>query len=334
MSGSRPLAGSEASASPAIARAAARNSGSGIVEALATIVPARGPGTSARCWPGRSGRSCRCRLTGPNGLPVATRAAPSVHSIRFWGVCSASGVGIRHRQHDRARAVRVHRADDALVEGAGDARGADEHRRMQVVDYLGQAERPVGGFASRRPPRGPSRRAADSRRVPSRSLVSSPGRSSSQIRSAASCALSPSALIAWASRSAIPTPAAPAPKTTICWSVSRPPEDLDAGQRAGEPDRGRPLNVVVERAVRFAVARQDGARRRRGEVLPVQDRVGEALARGCHVGVDESLVLLTAGSRAAERRGSEDRSAAASRLVPTSRPTASTRSGSIPPATV
>ncbi len=34
------------------------------------------------------------RSTGPNGLPVATRAAPSVQASRFSGVCSASTVGL------------------------------------------------------------------------------------------------------------------------------------------------------------------------------------------------------------------------------------------------
>ena len=71
------------------------------------------------------------------------------------------------------------------------------------------------------------------------SLVSSPGRSMIQTWSAASCALSPSALIAWAIRSAMPIPAAPPPKITISWSVSRPPET-----RTPESTHARPIDAV------------------------------------------------------------------------------------------
>ena len=132
------------------------------------------------------------------------------------------------------------------------------------------------------------------------SLVSRPGRSMIQMWSAASWALSPSALIAWAIRSAMPIPAAPPPKMTISCSVSRPPGDAHARQHARQADRRGALDVVVERAQRVAVALEDAAGLRAGEVLPVQDRVREALARGGDVRVDERVVLGAAHARASQ----------------------------------
>ncbi len=94
MPGSSPLDGSETSVSPAIARAAARNSGSDMTEARQTIVPSPSPGniSALLAWPIRY--VLPLSSTGPNGLPVATSAWPSVHASRFAGVCSASTVGL------------------------------------------------------------------------------------------------------------------------------------------------------------------------------------------------------------------------------------------------
>ena len=67
------------------------------------------------------------------------------------------------------------------------------------------------------------------------SLVSSPGRSMSQIAVGGLLGVEPSSVIACAIRSAIPTPAAPAPKTTICCSVSRPPETCTPASAHARP---------------------------------------------------------------------------------------------------
>ena len=76
--------------------------------------------------------------------------------------------------------------------------------------------------------------------------------------------------------------------------------DPYAGQHAGEPDGSGALDVVVERAERVAVPGEDAARRRTGEVLPVQDRLREPLARARDVGVDELVVPLSAHTRATQ----------------------------------
>ena len=90
--------------------------------------------------------------------------------------------------------------------------------------------------------------------------------------------------------------------------VDQPPaRDPDAGQRAGEADGSGALDVVVEGAQRVAVAREDPACRRPGEVLPVQDRVREARRGAGDVGVDERVVRLPADPRAAQARGSAGR---------------------------
>ena len=98
----------------------------------------------------------------------------------------------------------------------------------------------------------------------------------------------------------MPTPAEPAPKTAICWSTRRPPETRTPDKHAGEADSSSALDVVVERAERFSVLGEDASGRRTGEVLPVQDRVGESLARARDIGVDELVVLLATDPRAAQ----------------------------------
>ena len=93
MSGSRPLAGSDGFASFARARAAAMNSDGGMVAARHTMTPSPSPGNIRALFACPMRYVVPSRSTGPNGLPVATSAAPSVHSSRFVGVCSASTVG-------------------------------------------------------------------------------------------------------------------------------------------------------------------------------------------------------------------------------------------------
>ena len=145
MSGSRPFAGSDGSASFASARAAAMNSDGGIVAARQTITPRPRPGNirALFAWP--------MRYVVPVALDRAERAAggdqgravgPGQQVLRrLLGEHRRVG----HRQDDRPRAVLVHRPDDLLVERAGDARGADEHGRVEVVDHLLQAQGAVRG---------------------------------------------------------------------------------------------------------------------------------------------------------------------------------------------
>ena len=150
MSGSRPFAGSVGSASFASARAAAMNSDGGIVAARQTITPRPRPGNISAlfAWPMRY--VVPSRSTGPNGLPVATRAAPSVQASRFSGVCSASTVGFDiGRMIGRSQCSCIERMT-CSVKAPVTPGGADEHRRVEVVDDLLQAEGAVRVRASRR----------------------------------------------------------------------------------------------------------------------------------------------------------------------------------------
>ena len=94
MPGSSPLDGSETSVSRAIAWAAARNSGSDMTDARQMIVPSPSPGNISALLACPIRYIFPLRSTGPNGLPVATSASPSVQASRFAGVCSASTVGL------------------------------------------------------------------------------------------------------------------------------------------------------------------------------------------------------------------------------------------------
>ena len=92
----------------------------------------------------------------------------------------------------------------------------------------------------------------------------------------------------------MPTPAEPAPKTTICWSTRRPPETRTPASTQARPTAAVPWMSSSKVHRRVAVPREDAARRRTGEVLPVQDRLREPLGRAGDVGVDELVVLLAA----------------------------------------
>ncbi len=120
------------------ARAAARNSGSDITEARQTIVPSPSPGNISALLACPIRYVLPSRSTGPNGLPVATSACAVGPGQQVRRRLLGQHRRVGHRQDDRPLAVRVHRAHDLLGERAGDARGPDEHRRMQVVDDLGE----------------------------------------------------------------------------------------------------------------------------------------------------------------------------------------------------
>ncbi len=132
------------------------------------------------------------------------------------------------------------------------------------------------------------------------SLVSRPGRSSSQIRPAASAASRPSSCIAWAIRSAMPTPAAPAPKTTTCSSVRRPPETCTPARAHARPIDAVPWmsssNVRLVSPYRARMPRAVGAAKSSQWRIALR----EAPAGALHVGVDEAFVLLAAGTGAAQ----------------------------------
>ncbi len=126
----------------------------------------RRPGTGSRAWAMRWRRSTPraqarehqgvVRLADPVGLAVVgrrgrtgcrSRPARRRRSTRSGsaGVCSASGVGFDIGSTiGRGQCACIERIT-LLGESAGDPRRADQHRRMQVLDDLGQAERAVIG---------------------------------------------------------------------------------------------------------------------------------------------------------------------------------------------
>ena len=91
------------------------------------------------------------------------------------------------------------------------------------------------------------------------SLVSSPGRSSSQIRPAASCGVEPVLAYGVGDQVRDADPGGPGAEDHDLLIGQPAARDLDARERAGEADRGGALDVVVERALRVAVALQDAA---------------------------------------------------------------------------
>ncbi len=90
----------------------------------------------------------------------------------------------------------------------------------------------------------------------------------------------------------MPTPAEPAPNTTIFWSTRRPPETRTPASTQARPTAAVPWmsSSKVHRVSPYR-ARMP-ARRRTREVLPVQDRLREPRRGGGDVGVDERVVRL------------------------------------------
>ena len=80
------------------------------------------------------------RRPGANGLPVATRARPSVQARRSAGSASALRGRVGQRHDDRPVGVRGHVPDDGLGERAGLGGGADQHGRVDLGDDLGEAD--------------------------------------------------------------------------------------------------------------------------------------------------------------------------------------------------
>ncbi len=100
--------------------------------------------------------------------------------------------------------------------------------------------------------------------------------------------------MARATRSAMPVAAEPAPRNTRRWSRRGLTGDAHGGVEAGERNRGRALDVVVEGAGAIAVARQevDGVVGRK--VLELQHRRREHLGdRGDEL-LHQRIVLRTA----------------------------------------
>src|ERR1035437_3085333 len=138
--------------------------------------------------------------------------------------------------------------------------------------------------------------------------TSSPWRPRHQNRLMACSPDRPSRTIASRMRSAMPIPATnPARKETSMANPRRAcAEDNDAllGERytrrarscddAPEHDRPGPLHVVVERADLISVALENAPRVAGAEILPVEERVGEARGRRLHVGIDKGVVALAA----------------------------------------
>ena len=89
----------------------------------------------------------------------------------------------------------------------------------------------------------------------------------------------------------MPEPADPAPTMTILWSTDRAVGLAQPGQHGGQGDRGRALDVVVERAQPVAVAIEQQVGVVLGEVLPLQQHVREDLHHGLDEGLDERVVV-------------------------------------------
>ena len=233
------------------------------------------------------------RSTGPNGLPVATSACPSVQASRFVRGLLGEHGRVRHRQDDRPGAVLVHRADDLLGEGPGDAGRADEHRRVEAVDDLLEAQGAVG--------RAPSGHRGGVLGVRLLVVVQVGHVAREQTRAVeqedpVGRLLRGQPVLGHRQRDEVGDADSRRPRAEHDDLLvdQAAPGDAHPGQDAREADRGRALDVVVERAQGVAVLREDPPRRRPGEVLPVQDRLREVRRGAGDVGVDERLVRLAA----------------------------------------
>ena len=89
-------------------------------------------------------------------------------------------------------------------------------------------------------------------------------------------------------------PAEPAPSITTCCCDSGRPATFAAPCSAPSGDGGGALDVVVEGEQLVAVALEDRQRVRGGEVLPLQQHVGQLLVHGGDELVDERVVVVVA----------------------------------------
>ena len=97
----------------------------------------------------------------------------------------------------------------------------------------------------------------------------------------------------------MPIPAAPEPASTTRVSARRRPEAAEGGQDAGDHDRRRPLDVVVERRHPVAVPIEDVERVLLLEVLPLDDAVGPDLGDADDERLEEVVILGPAQARRA-----------------------------------
>ena len=102
--------------------------------------------------------SCPCTRTGANGLPVATIARPSVHSMSSSGSASHALVGFDSgKMIGRASCSRHHRAHHRLVERARLPREAEQHGRPRRSRSSPAATAPRPRSSSRRGAPDPAR---------------------------------------------------------------------------------------------------------------------------------------------------------------------------------
>ena len=174
--------------------------------------------------------------------------------------------------------LRVHRPDDVLGERSGHAGRADEHGRVQVRHDLGEPEGAVGGA-----PAVDRGRVLGVRLLVVVQVVHVAGEQTRTVEQvdASGRLLGAEPVLGHRQGDQVGDADSGGAGTEdhdllVDQAAARDPY---AGQDAGQPDGSGALDVVVERAQRVAVPGEDAARRRTGEVLPVQDRVREPLAR-------------------------------------------------------
>ena len=95
----------------------------------------------------------------------------------------------------------------------------------------------------------------------------------------------------------MPVPAAPAPTITMRCSRERQAERSPPGEEAGEGGGRRALDIVIEGGQHGPIAVEQLERVPLLEVLPLQERHGEALAHGRDELVHEVVVLPAAQAR-------------------------------------